>query len=676
MMTIPMSRHLKVRGQNRKLRKRIIITAVTLAVLTAAVLGTWFFIQYRNSQKTVEVMPVSYLSTTYWGDETSSSGTILSDYMQELYPTADRIISEVFVSEGQEVHIGDPLLQYDKTRLELDVEAKDLAVKQEELKIEDAQNQLRKLQNTTPVSTSNPVVTPRPTLRPTNRPGPTPTPTPTPSQGPTPIPPADVTLYSRLDYDSAPYSGSGTSDDPYVYLCTDGCIMTKEFLCQLLGIDQPDNSTDGPDEGSEDGENDEGDGDGESSDDSPSEELPGDHLASPFAAVFEVREGNSNYGNVISSFRLDGTRFSASIKTMTELETSTMEDIRNILLDATPTPTPTPNADNYNDMGYTSSQLKELIAEKQTEIRDLQFNLKQAKLNLEVAQRALKNSTVLSNVDGKVRTLIDLEVALAEGKPFMVVSGDDRFYISGALNEGLLGSVNVGDTINAMSWMNGMTYSAQIVSISEFPMESSNYYYGGANNPNSSNYEFTAVIDSDDDTLENGMYVEITMNVQAEDDGQALYLEKPYLREDDAGFYVMKAGRDNRLHKQYVETGKSIYGGGYLEIRSGLTVDDFIAFPYGVDTKEGVRVVLQGSGEPPYPEEGVAGTNSLPEGKDSPASSEDGTDNADDESGAGENGTDDSGAFIADVPDGAVITGHDENGIYFKTEDGGGVILD
>ena len=125
-----MSKHLKAQGQNKKLRNRILIISITLVVVTAALLGTWFFIQYRNDQKTVEVMPVSYLSTSYWGDQATSSGTILSDYMQEIFPTSDKVISEVFVSEGQEVHIGDPLLQYDKAKLELDVEAKELAVKQ------------------------------------------------------------------------------------------------------------------------------------------------------------------------------------------------------------------------------------------------------------------------------------------------------------------------------------------------------------------------------------------------------------------------------------------------------------------------------------------------------------------------------------------------------------------
>ena len=81
-------------------------------------------------------------------------------------------------------------------------------------------------------------------------PAPTATPAPT-------VPPADVTVYRRLDVDSKPYAGSGTTEDPYVFLCTEDCVLTQEFLLRLLG----DGSTPSPD----------------------------DVLATPFAATFEVR---------------------------------------------------------------------------------------------------------------------------------------------------------------------------------------------------------------------------------------------------------------------------------------------------------------------------------------------------------------------------------------------------
>ena len=145
---------------NKKTRKNLIIASVTAVLVVGFALGLWFFVQYQSDQKTVEVQPVSYLSTSYWGDTTYSSGTAASDSTQEIYPSAEQTISDIYVTEGQQVSVGDPLLQYDKTKLELDVEAKDIAVKQAEIELDDAEDELKKLRNTTPVST------PRPTAHP------------------------------------------------------------------------------------------------------------------------------------------------------------------------------------------------------------------------------------------------------------------------------------------------------------------------------------------------------------------------------------------------------------------------------------------------------------------------------------------------------------------------------
>ena len=615
-------------SMQKKAKKRLILSSAAIVLAAGLGVGGWLFWQYRNDQKTVEVQPVSYLSTSYWGDTAQSSGTITSDYIQELYPDSSKTITDVFVTEGQEVSIGDPLLQYDKTKLELDVEAKDVAIKETELKIDNAQNQLKKLQNTKPIATPKPekaTPTPKPT-KPTPTPEPEPTPAPTPTPEPTTTP-ADVTLYSQLDVDAVPYAGSGTTDDPYIFLCTDDCTMTKGFLSLLFGLGSE--TEDGEEEGTggetADGET-EGDatgeeltggetGDGEitggetgDGEDGGQEEEPQSQLATPFAAIFEVREDNSNYGELIASFKLDGTQLSANFQNFPQFDGSqTVESVAEAFeARAKATPSPTPNPNNYDDMGYTSSQLKELIAEKRQEIKNYQYELKQNKLDLEKARLALKNSTVLSTVDGVVRTLTDLDTAAASNQPFLVVTGAEQYYVTGVLGEGLLGSVQPGDTVTATCWENGMTYSAQVVSISDYPLEDGANYYYGTGNPNSSSYEFVAVLGAENDTstLRNGMYVDLTLSVQegVEADG-GLYLDKAYLREDEGGSYVMKVSRENRLEKAYVSTGKTIYSGSYVEIRSGLTTEDYIAFPYGTDVKDGVRAVLQGTEELPYPED-------------------------------------------------------------------------
>lgn len=571
---------------NKSTRKKLLLAGIIMVLVVAFALGLWFFVQYQSNKKTVEVLPVTdpSVSTTYWGDTTYSSGMVTSESLQEIYPSSDKVISQIFVEAGQQVKAGDPLIQYDKTKLELDVEGKDIAVKQAGIELDKAQKELKKLQNTT-------AATPAPSLPPEVIPTPEPEPT---------IPPADVPVHSRLDADSKPYQGSGTSEDPYVFLCTEDCVMTREFLLLLLGQAEEEPSQ------------------GESSEE--------EGLISPFAAIFEVREGDSNYGDLRYSFQLDGSHVEDDTEISQEIPSgeNTLESVADAFRSAPTQPENTPtsgdvdgqggqgNQDNYNDMGYTKEQLDNLIAQQRQKIKDCELKVKQAQLDLEKSKLALNNSTVCSTIDGVVRTLTDVDTATQSGQPFLVVSGQDQFLIRGSISENYLSDIHVGDSITAMSYENGMTYSATISEISTYPLDSNSGMWYGGGNSNSSNYEFTAIADNAEG-LTNGMYLEITLNIPGSASTDALYLYTAYLREDDGGRYVMKAGLDNRLHKQYLQLGTSIYGGQYYEVKDGLTMNDYIAFPYGSDVREGTRVVVQGTTDPPIPEEGSDSSGSLEE---------------------------------------------------------------
>ena len=52
---------------NKKAKKGFIIASVSLVLAVGIVLGLWFFIQYQSDKKTVNVLPMMYVSTTYWG---------------------------------------------------------------------------------------------------------------------------------------------------------------------------------------------------------------------------------------------------------------------------------------------------------------------------------------------------------------------------------------------------------------------------------------------------------------------------------------------------------------------------------------------------------------------------------------------------------------------------------
>ena len=52
--------------------------------------------------------------------------------------------------------------------------------------------------------------------------------------------------------------------------------------------------------------------------------------------------------------------------------------------------------------------------------------------------------------------------------------------------------------------------------------------------------------------------------------------------------YVFVRGEDGKLERRPVKTGKIVYGNLY-EIKSGLTAEDYIAFPYSKNELEGTK---------------------------------------------------------------------------------------
>ncbi len=616
-----------------KVKKRILAAVLTVIFLGGAGGGVWYFLRQHRESQTVGVVPVAQIMDYYWGSETSAEGQIVSEHVQELYPDATQVVSQVFVTEGQQVHVGDPLVQYDRDSLQLDVDYKQLAVQQAELNLTNAQRELRKLQNTTPA--------PEATPEPPDIPLPTPEPTPT--------PPAAI-LYDRLDLDSIPYQGSGTAQDPYVYLCTADCVVTPEFMLWLAGgptpapedspapSDSPDpadppspqpeppedispspsptpeEAPDDPAPTEEPGEAPEAGEDTPDPSDEPTDaptEVPEEDAPAPFSAILEVREGDQVTGALLSAFRINTPLTGEDPGDIEELEDP--GTLGGISPDAGIAPAssegaevpvgsasdPSKESGNYNHMGYTAAELKHLIAQQEQQIKELSLAQRQAQLDLESAKKTLSHSTVLSTVEGSVRTLLAVDEAISQNSPFLVVAGDSVYYVKGALSESLLGLVQVGDPVTVMDYWSGNQYTAQITDIADYPVENTDYYYGGGN-PNSSAYAFTALI-SDPEGLNVGQnsYVQVTFNVQEETSADALYIAKAYIREDTGGYYVMKVSPENRLTKQYVRTGRTLYGYS-MEVKSGLTAEDYLAFPYSRDATEGARAVLEESGEPPY----------------------------------------------------------------------------
>lgn len=345
--------------------------------------------------------------------------------------------------------------------------------------------------------------------------------------------------YNIISKSAKAYAGKGTEDEPLQFLCTSTAYVTGDYLNYLK--------------------------------------------EKSYTGIFEIREGNKENGSIQNAWLVNGKSLDGyeadekwSISSREEIsDTDNAEDIEAIESEN----------DENNAKTYTASELAKAIAEKEKEIRKLDISKRKAELELKNLQKVAGDGIVTATVNGTVASVQELDNISNDGSAFLIVRGEDSLYVTGTLSELALGDITVGQSVIVSSWESGQSYDATITEISTTPASSDSY--SGEGNPNVSYYPYTATV-KEPEGLSNGDSVDLKISQEVNTES-SLTLEKAYVRTENGKSYVMIEGKDKRLKKQYVTTGKTIYGQA-VQITSGLDGTEYIAFPYGKNVKEGVKV--------------------------------------------------------------------------------------
>ena len=245
-----------------------------------------------------------------------------------------------------------------------------------------------------------------------------------------------------------------------------------------------------------------------------------------------------------------------------------------------------------DDNGYTAEELKAAISDKEDDIAQAKEDLHDAQISYKEAKAEVDKATVKAKLAGTVTTAYSKGTLPTDGSAAIVVKAADGMYVKTSISEMELDSVKVGGTIKCVSSDTGDEYTAEVKEISDFPTaDSSNG--GDVSNPNSSYYPIVAFI-KDADGLSPGGSVEVSYSSKSMGTANenAVYLQKAYIRTEDKKSYVyLRDKKTKRLKKQYITIGKTM-NGQYIEIVSGVTEDDNIAFPYGKNLREGVKTKI------------------------------------------------------------------------------------
>lgn len=236
------------------------------------------------------------------------------------------------------------------------------------------------------------------------------------------------------------------------------------------------------------------------------------------------------------------------------------------------------------DTGMTAEERAEAIWSTEMEIRETKLQIRESEIEQAKLRKELDSLTVTAQIDGVVTAAGTVDGGGAANE-FIIITGGEGLYAYGTISELALDTVSIGDTVTGTLMEDySTTFTAKITEISTYPVSNDNFwFYGGSENSNVSYYPFYAYIEEGEDVREGDAELSIVKGTTRGD----VFLPS-YLVRTDANnkYYVMIRGNNGLLKKQYVKTGKS-YGGYTVEILSGISMDDRIAFPYGKGVEPG-----------------------------------------------------------------------------------------
>ena len=599
-------------------KKKIIKIGIPVAAgCIVLALGIGFAV--KNSGKAVKVAPVSSMNSGGWYDDSgiASYGTVTTNQKQDIYVDDTMPITQVYVKAGDTVKVGDRLVAYDTTLSSLELEMKEMQIQGIDLNIQNLQKEITQLKGTktakadtgasvvqtsadgeqqptvqkmsavktTVLNTSKEDENKKPdgdtskddttkddnkkddtskdntskddaskddntkddTSKDDNKKDDVPS---SAIERPFPETLKGKEVYSEITLDSVPYNkedADGTMEKPYRYLCAPGAAVNAQFMLHVL----------------KDG----------------------------IVCAFDVVDHAEEPTKFISCWILDGKTGQVVIPE----EPAKPEQPEEPDQPENPDPGPDEDPGASEDPGIidepdlpdtpslpTKEEVAKEIKEKEQKIKDLDLSKRSAELELKKLKKKVGDGVIKSTVEGVVKEATDEASAKNENKPVVSVVGEEGFYVTGRVGETMLDQIKEGMTATVMSWQSGESYEATVTGVGNSPVSD----YSTGENQNQSFYPFTLVIHGDAN-LSNGESVNLSMDGIAAGSDDSIYLEKMFVREEGNRYYVYKRGDNGRLTKQYVEVGKNMYNS--LEITSGLTMDDLIAFPYGRDVKEGAK---------------------------------------------------------------------------------------
>lgn len=247
------------------------------------------------------------------------------------------------------------------------------------------------------------------------------------------------------------------------------------------------------------------------------------------------------------------------------------------------------------------------------QIQTIEIDLKEAELNLEAVEREvvqleemLTNTAVLSPVTGRVTAVNESGYdSYGSPLPYITIQRQGSYRIKGTLNELQRGSIMVGTRLKIVSRIDESMVWYGTVSVIDFESPSqgneNDMYFGIASDAmgTSTKYPFYVELDSYEGLL---LGQHVYMELDAEGEPSGLSISISFLCYDEDGTPYVWAENKGRLEKRAVTVGTENWENSTVEILTGLTLQDYIAFPDETVCVSGAQTTRV---QPPAEEEGA-----------------------------------------------------------------------
>lgn len=400
-------------------------------------------------------------------------------------------------------------------------------------------------------------------------------PTPTPTLGPNELPDPNATeeeipgitdgepqFYQKLDYTSQPFTGTGTEDDPYVFLVSSAKVKVTvmgSFFNRMAGY-------------SEDG--------------TKVVQKGGSWFQLEFHENDTIADFEDRKLSCTGYYLIDGSLLENPVYMYAETE-FTLDDAMKYDDTGDDDEIPDDSGDGDDSTDSTTMTREDAIKIQKNKVSSLKLDIEESNLNITKLENKVKNKLVTSKLDGTVAYIGDEATGSYNGDAFLKVKSKDGFYVTGTVSELMRDQMKEGTLLQCTSYDSG-SFEAKVLNVSDYPVDSSNnFYYGGDSNPNVSYYTFNAEITDQSLQFTDQDYVTISLKSNKLSKG-SLVVMKAFIRTENGTSYVYKDVKGT-LKKQQVTVDSIVNSGYYAIVTSGLKSDDLLAFPYGNTVQEGAK---------------------------------------------------------------------------------------